>query len=113
MSVVVSGLTKIYGSERALDHISFEAKPGDVLGFLGPNGAGKTTTMRIITGYIPPSQGSASVCDFDVEKKSLDAKKNIGYLPENNPLYYDMYVREFLFFVAGIHHVPGKKQACE
>jgi ABC-2 type transport system ATP-binding protein len=105
VSVIVSGLTKIYGEQHAIDNISFEARPGDVLGFLGPNGAGKSTTMKIISGFIPPSGGSATVCGFDVETKSLEAKKNIGYLPENNPLYADMYVKEFLFFTGKLNRV--------
>ncbi|MFI5136073.1 MAG: gliding motility-associated ABC transporter ATP-binding subunit GldA [Chitinophagales bacterium] len=109
MSVIVSGLTKIYGEQSAVDHISFEAKTGDVLGFLGPNGAGKSTTMKIICGYIPPSEGKATVCGFDVEEKSLDAKKHIGYLPENNPLYLDMYVKEFLLFTAKLNRVPNRR----
>jgi len=107
VSVIVSGLTKIYGEQHAIDNISFEAEPGDVLGFLGPNGAGKSTTMKIISGFIPPSEGSATVCGFDVETKSLDAKKNIGYLPENNPLYEDMYVKEFLFFTGKLNRVKN------
>jgi len=113
LSVIVSGLTKIYGEQRAVDQISFEAKPGDVLGFLGPNGAGKSTTMKIICGYIPPSEGSATVCGFDVEANSLETKKQIGYLPENNPLYTEMYVKEFLLFVAGLNNVKNKSARAE
>lgn len=105
MSVTVSGLTKIYGEQAAVDNISFEARPGDVLGFLGPNGAGKSTTMKIICGYIPPTNGKASVCGFDVEEKSFEAKQHIGYLPENNPLYLDMYVKEFLLFTGKLNRV--------
>ena len=107
MSVTVSGLTKVYDEQRAVDDITFEVKPGDVLGFLGPNGAGKSTTMKIITGFIPPTEGKASVCGFDVETNSLDAKKNIGYLPENNPLYSDMYVKEFLLFTGKLNQVKN------
>lgn len=107
MSVTVSGLTKVYDAQRAVDNITFEVKPGDVLGFLGPNGAGKSTTMKIITGFLPPSEGKATVCGFDVETNSLEAKKNIGYLPENNPIYADMYVREFLFFTGRLNHVKN------
>lgn len=110
MSVTVSGLTKVYDEQRAVDNISFEVKPGDVLGFLGPNGAGKTTTMKIITGFIPPTEGKASVCGFDVETSALDAKRNIGYLPENNPLYSDMYVKEFLFFAGRLNHVQNLRR---
>jgi ABC-2 type transport system ATP-binding protein len=101
----VESLTKVYGQQRAVDGISFSAQPG-VLGFLGPNGAGKSTTMKILTGYIPQTEGKATVCGFDVETQSLEVKRNIGYLPESNPLYQDMYVRESLAFIADIHRVP-------
>ena len=100
MSVTVSDLTKTYGAQRALDGISFTAAPGQVLGFLGPNGAGKTTTMKIITGYLSQTSGTASVCGHDVSEDSLAARRQIGYLPEHNPLYRDMYVREYLRFAA-------------
>jgi gliding motility-associated transport system ATP-binding protein len=100
MSIKVEGLTKIYGEQKAVDNITFEAVPGEVLGFLGPNGAGKSTTMKILTSYIPQSAGKAMVCGFDVEKQSLEVRKKIGYLPENNPLYFDMYVPEFLAWTA-------------
>jgi ABC-2 type transport system ATP-binding protein len=105
MSISVESLTKVYGQQRAVDGISFSAQPG-VLGFLGPNGAGKSTTMKILTGYIPQTEGKATVCGFDVETQSLEVKRNIGYLPESNPLYQDMYVRESLAFIADIHRVP-------
>src|ERR1700744_1773377 len=104
MSIVVESLTKIYGAQKALDSISFSAGKG-VLGFLGPNGAGKSTTMKILTGFIPQTLGTASVCGFDVEKESLAVKRSIGYLPESNPLYVDMYVKESLAFIAGIHQI--------
>jgi ABC-2 type transport system ATP-binding protein len=110
MSVKVQGLTKIYGAQRALDNISFEAKPGEILGFLGPNGAGKTTTMKILTCFIPQTEGKAEVCGFDVATQALEVRQKIGYLPEHNPLYKDMYVREYLEFVAGLHKLPKKKQ---
>ena len=110
MSVKVQGLTKIYGAQRALDNISFEAKPGEILGFLGPNGAGKTTTMKILTCFIPQTEGKAEVCGYDVETQALEVRQKIGYLPEHNPLYKDMYVREYLDFVAGLHKLPNKKQ---
>lgn len=109
MSVSVSQLTKVYGEQRAVDHISFSAQPGEVLGFLGPNGAGKTTTMKMITGYIPPTEGSALVCDIDVSENPLAAQRQIGYLPEHNPLYKDMYVREYLTFVGRLHKIPQLK----
>jgi ABC-2 type transport system ATP-binding protein len=102
MSIVVESLTKIYGSQKAVDSISFTASPG-VLGFLGPNGAGKSTTMKIITCFIPQTGGKASVCGFDIEKQPLEVKRRIGYLPESNPLYLDMYVKESLAFIAGVH----------
>jgi len=102
MSIVVESLTKVYGSEKAVDSISFAASPG-VLGFLGPNGAGKSTTMKIITCFIPQTGGRASVCGFDIEKHPLEVKRRIGYLPESNPLYLDMYVKESLAFIAGVH----------
>jgi len=110
MSISVESLTKVYGSQKAVDDISFSASPG-VLGFLGPNGAGKSTTMKILTGYLPQTSGKASVCGFDVETQAVEVKRNIGYLPESNPLYPDMYVRESLKFIANIHkiHQPGKR----
>jgi ABC-2 type transport system ATP-binding protein len=112
MSIRVEGLTKIYGEQKAVDGISFTAELG-VLGFLGPNGAGKSTTMKMLTCFIPQTAGTASVCGFDISKQPLDVKRNIGYLPESNPLYLDMYVKESLAFVAGIHglHQPGKRIA--
>lgn len=102
MSIQVNGLTKVYGEQKAVDNISFNAQPG-VLGFLGPNGAGKSTTMKMLTGFIPQTSGSASVCGFDINTQSLDVRSRIGYLPENNPLYLDMYVKESMTFIAGIH----------
>ena len=107
MSVKVSGLFKVYGTQKAVNGISFEALPGRVLGFLGPNGAGKSTTMKILTGYLPQTSGHALVCGFDVNTQTLDAKKHIGYLPESNPLYPEMYVKEFLAFVCDIHQVKN------
>ncbi len=107
MSVTVSGLTKIYGKQKALDGISFEVKPGEILGFLGPNGAGKSTTMKILTGFIPQDAGKASVCGFDVNNESKEARKKIGYLPELNPLYTDMYIKEYLLFAAGLQGLNG------
>lgn len=110
MSVKVQHLTKIYGEQKALNDISFEVKKGEVLGFLGPNGAGKTTTMKIITGFIPQSGGIAEVCGFDVEKSPLECRARIGYLPEHNPLYKDMYVKEYLSFTAGMHHLSSPRK---
>ena len=112
MSIVVDALSKVYGAQKALDGISFSATPG-VLGFLGPNGAGKSTTMKILTGFIPQTSGKATVCGFDVETHALDVKRNVGYLPESNPLYLDMYVKESMAFIAGIHQMrsPQKRIA--
>lgn len=112
MSIRVQALTKLYGQQKAVDGISFSAEPG-VLGFLGPNGAGKSTTMKILTCFIPQTSGTASVCGFDVIAQPLDVRRHIGYLPESNPLYPDMYVKESLGFIAGIHkiHEPEKRIA--
>lgn len=106
MSIRVDMLTKIYGQQKAVDGISFTAEPG-VLGFLGPNGAGKSTTMKILTGFIPQTSGEAQVCGFDVAKQPIEVKRRIGYLPESNALYQDMYVRESLAFIAGIHQLAN------
>ncbi len=103
MSVVVENITKEYGTQKALNNISFHVNSGEVVGFLGPNGAGKSTTMKILTCFLPQTSGKASVCGFDVNENSLDVRKNVGYLAENNPLYYDMYVKEYLSFVASLH----------
>jgi len=113
MSVSVSNLTKIYGDQRALDGISFEAPAGQILGFLGPNGAGKTTTMKILTCYLSQSSGSASVFGHDVETDSLEVRKLVGYLPEHNPLYKDMYVREYLAFAARANKLSNAKARIE
>lgn len=113
MSVSIQGLTKIYGTQRAVDSISFEAKAGEVLGFLGPNGAGKTTTMKIISCFIPQNEGIAKVCGFDTKTHPIEVRQRIGYLPEHNPLYKDMYVREYLSFVGGLHKLANKKQRIE
>lgn len=103
MSVKVSNLTKVYGAQRAVDDISFEVNKGEVLGFLGPNGAGKSTTMKILTCFIPQTSGTTLVCGKDTTLEPLEVTKKIGYLPEHNPLYLDMYVREYLEFAAGLH----------
>ena len=105
MSVTIEGLTKIYGTQKAIDGVTFSARPGEILGFLGPNGAGKTTTMKIIAGYLPATSGNVQVCGLNVVEDSLETRRKLGYLPENNPLYKDMYVREYLAFVARIHRV--------
>lgn len=110
MSIEVRDLTKIYGEQKAIDNISFTVNKAEIVGFLGPNGAGKSTTMKIITGYLHQSSGNAIVCGINVKEQPLGAKRKIGYLPEANPLYYDMYVKEYLGFVADIHEIPNKKQ---
>lgn len=105
MSISVQSLQKNYGEQKAVDQISFEVGKGEIVGFLGPNGAGKSTTMKILTGYLQPDGGKASVSGIDVQEHPLQTKKKIGYLPESNPLYYDMYVREYLHFMADVHQV--------
>ncbi|MBL1215057.1 MAG: ATP-binding cassette domain-containing protein [Ignavibacteriae bacterium] len=109
MSIVVENLTKKYGTQRAVDNISFEVKTGEVLGFLGPNGAGKTTTMKIITCFMAPSDGDIKVGGLSIHEHQDEIKKKIGYLPENNPLYYDMLVLDYLEFVANLQGVPKEK----
>jgi ABC-2 type transport system ATP-binding protein len=112
MSIVVQGVTKLYGRQKALDNVSFEVKTGEIVAFLGPNGAGKTTMMRIITGFIPATAGKVFVNGIEASENNSEIKKNIGYLPENNPLYPEMYVREYLGFVASIYKLRDsiKKQ---
>jgi ABC-2 type transport system ATP-binding protein len=105
MSITVTQLCKVYGEQRAVNDISFSLGKGEVVGFLGPNGAGKSTTMKMITGYLPPTSGSASVCGFDVVTAPMEVRKRVGYLPEANPLYFDMYIKEFLGFVAQVHEL--------
>ncbi len=108
MSIKVNNITKLYGKQKALDKISFQIMPGEVVGLLGPNGAGKSTLMKIITCFIPPTSGEISVYGYDILDQSIEVRKRIGYLPENNPLYLDMYVREYLEFIAGIHKLGAK-----
>ncbi|MFC5271709.1 gliding motility-associated ABC transporter ATP-binding subunit GldA [Adhaeribacter terreus] len=107
MSVEVKNLIKIYGSQRAVDDISFTVKSGEIVGFLGPNGAGKSTTMKIATCYVPPTSGTVKVCGFDVEENPVEVRKHVGYLPEHNPLYLDMYVKEYLEFIGSLHNLSG------
>ena len=109
MSIKVNNISKLYGEQEALRNVSFEVNTGEIVGFLGPNGAGKSTMMKILTCFIPQSSGSASVYGFDVSEESLEVRKNIGYLPEHNPLYLDMYVKEYLNFIAGLHHLKNIK----
>lgn len=111
MSIEVKDLLKIYGEQKAVNNISFKVNKGEIVGFLGPNGAGKSTTMKIITGYLQPTAGEAFVSGINVNNHPLEIKKKIGYLPELNALYYDMYVKEYLGFLAEIHQVSNKQQA--
>lgn len=110
MSIEVSNLQKFYGEQAALGGISFKVKTGEIVGFLGPNGAGKSTTMKIITGFIPASDGKVEVCGLDVEENSMAVRRKIGYLPEHNPLYLDMYVKEYLDFVADVYKISNKRE---
>ncbi len=110
MSISVHGVTKFYGGQKALDNVSFEVKTGEIVGFLGPNGAGKSTMMKIITGFIPASEGQITVNNLAVEDGNPEIKKQIGYLPENNPLYPEMYIREYLGFVASIYNAGSSKK---
>lgn len=113
MSIAVTSLSKLYGTQKAVNDISFKVNKGEIVGFLGPNGAGKSTTMKIITGYLAADGGHVRVCDTDVSIDPLTTKKKIGYLPESNALYYDMYVREYLDFVADVHGLKDKKAAIQ
>jgi ABC-2 type transport system ATP-binding protein len=108
MSIQIEQLLKTYGQQKAVNGISFTVGKGEIVGFLGPNGAGKSTTMKMITGYITPDGGRILVCGIPVAEQPLEARSKIGYLPEANPLYHDMYVREYLDFIAGVHGVPSK-----
>ena len=110
MSITVTQLSKVYEEQRAVNDISFSLNKGEVVGFLGPNGAGKSTTMKMITGYLPPSSGSVSVCGYDVVTHPMEVRQRIGYLPEANSLYKDMYVREFLSFIAEVHKLGSNKE---
>jgi len=110
MSISVKGVSKLYGSQKALDDVSFEITKGEIVGFLGPNGAGKSTMMKIITCYLPQSGGEVKVCGHDVVADSIAVRRIVGYLPEHNPLYLDMYVKEYLAFIAEIHKVTNAKE---
>jgi ABC-2 type transport system ATP-binding protein len=107
MSISVKNITKLYDTQKALDNISFEIQSGEIVGFLGPNGAGKSTMMKILTCYIPQTEGEAKVCGYNVAEQAEEVKRIVGYLPESNPLYYDMYVKEYLEFVANLYKVSG------
>ncbi len=110
MSIKVNNLTKRYGQQKALDGISFEVQTGEIAGFIGPNGAGKSTTMKILTGFIPPNGGEAFVNGLHVAEQSMEVRQTLGYLPEHNPLYLDMYIAEYLEYVAGIYKLGRQKQ---
>lgn len=109
MSIEVAQLTKIYGEQKAVNNISFTVNKGEIVGFLGPNGAGKSTTMKMITGYLPADAGTAKICGIDVKTNPIEVKQKIGYLPESNPLYFDMYVKEYLQFVTSIYKIRNPK----
>lgn len=113
MAIEVRQLLKQYGEQKAVNQISFTVNKGEIVGFLGPNGAGKSTTMKMITGYLEPDAGEITVSGIDVRKDPLAVKKKVGYLPESNALYYDMYIREYLGFVADMHDIANKKQRIE
>ncbi len=113
MSISVSNLSKFYGAQKAVNNISFTINKNEIVGFLGPNGAGKSTTMKMITGYLLQDAGQIDVCNIPVLSNNIDTKKKIGYLPESNPLYADMYVREYLFFIGGVHQINNIKLRTE
>jgi ABC-2 type transport system ATP-binding protein len=113
MSIEVAGLQKNYGAQKAVNDISFSINKGEIVGFLGPNGAGKSTTMKMITGYLTADAGKALVSGIDVAVDPISVKQKIGYLPEANPLYLEMYVREYLDFIAGVHQLADRKKAIE
>ena len=110
MSISVTNLSKHYGAQKAVNNISFTINKGEIVGFLGPNGAGKSTTMKMITGYLAADAGEITVCDLRANESNTETKKKIGYLPEANPLYMDMYVREYLAFIAGVHQIENSKK---
>lgn len=110
MSIAVEHITKIYGQQKALDDVTFEIPSGQVVGLLGPNGAGKSTLMKILTCFLPPTSGKAFVCGMNVQTQPLEVRRRIGYLAEHNPLYHEMFVHEFLHFIAAIHKIPDKKK---
>jgi len=113
MSIEVKNVSKLYGSQKALNQVSFNVKKGEIVGFLGPNGAGKSTMMKIISCFLPQSSGTVKVCGHDVETNSMKVRSLVGYLPESNPLYYDMYIKEYLEFVCGVYSLPNVKQQVE
>lgn len=110
MSIVIKNISKVYGTQKALDNVSLSIGEGEIVGLLGPNGAGKSTMMKILTCFIPPTEGSAEICGYDIFEHQMEIKRSVGYLSEQNPLYYDMYVREFLLLVAGIHKIERRQR---
>jgi ABC-2 type transport system ATP-binding protein len=113
VSITVKNLSKHFGSQKAVDEISFKVDKAEIVGFLGPNGAGKSTTMKMITGYLQADAGDIEVCGIAVRENNIETNKKIGYLPEANPLYPDMYVREYLQFIANVHKIKNSKQVIE
>jgi ABC-2 type transport system ATP-binding protein len=113
VSIQVENLSKVYGKQTAVNSINFNIPTGEIVGFLGPNGAGKSTTMKMLTGFIPPSSGGGSICGIDIVEESLEVRKIVGYLPENNPLYLDMYVKEYLAFIGGLSGVKDINKSVE
>ena len=109
MSITVSNLSKVYGEQKALNNVSFSIDKGEIVGFLGPNGAGKSTMMKILTTYLEASEGTAKVNDFDVLTDTKKVQQHVGYLPEHNPLYLDMYVKEYLGFNADVYKIPKSR----
>jgi len=111
MTIEATNLTKLYSTQKALDNVSFKINSNEIVGLIGPNGAGKSTLMKIITCFIPQTEGEVRVCGYDVTENSIEVRRNIGYLPENNPLYLDMYVREYLMFIGNIYKVKNTENA--
>lgn len=113
MSLLLENITKVYGEQKALNNVSFSAKKGEIIALLGPNGAGKSTSMKILSCFLQSDEGTAMVCGYDVKKNPQEVKNRLGYLPENNPLYFDMYIKEYLQFVSEIHKIRDKKNRVE
>ncbi len=110
MSILVKNITKLFGEQKALSDVSFSVGSGEIVGFLGPNGAGKSTMMKIITCFLPPTSGEVKVCGYDVLEQSIDVRSRVGYLPEHNPLYLDMYIKEYLQYVCGIYKITDTQK---